>query len=456
MVLVDVVEPGQRVHDARASVEFCGTGAQNIALLAQSGSWPLADVVAPADVVAVKEPGQIRPGVVRRSCRSGSPGVPGGASGACTAGWQLIGSPFVRAERRPARDEEEVRGQAPRRVRLEHVVLEDEVVCVGPVVRDLTLVVVAHHVGHRSSVVEQYGVEPGCALQYCARPTLRLATKPSILPPSMSAIASRARAARRDCCSAVSWNGLTQWPRPEGRDAGQRARIAGQPGDSVGARIRAEVGVERAVLLHDDHDVADLVDPPHGNPRVCWTPSTPIRSLLERHVSGPGIGSSRAAGSGNCACRRRLYQLQRLPRFKGLPRTVLQPRPRRLEGERGGRREAAGLGESGGGVVVESGVGEGAGEAGSDVDAEAWAAARPLAVAGVGFPGRGLGRPVLPEAGFDLRALDVEADPPFRAGSARGQESAAAQGQRAAAAGVDDPVQRPLEAPAVVWVITAV
>ena len=40
-------------------------------------------------------------------------------------------------------------------------------------------------------------------------------------------------------------------------------------GDPVGARIGAEVGVERAVLLHDDHDVADLVDPvAEGRPRL--------------------------------------------------------------------------------------------------------------------------------------------------------------------------------------------
>ena len=43
-------------------------------------------------------------------------------------------------------------------------------------------------------------------------------------------------------------------------DAGHRPRVAGEPRDSVGSRIRPEVGVERAVLLHDDHDVADHVD----------------------------------------------------------------------------------------------------------------------------------------------------------------------------------------------------
>jgi hypothetical protein len=48
------------------------------------------------------------------------------------------------------------------------------------------------------------------------------------------------------------------------REARHRARIPDEAGDAVGARVRPEVGVERAVLLHDDHDVADLVDPVAG------------------------------------------------------------------------------------------------------------------------------------------------------------------------------------------------
>jgi hypothetical protein len=39
-----------------------------------------------------------------------------------------------------------VRGQAPRGVRLEHVVLEHELPRVGPVVGNFALAVVAHHV----------------------------------------------------------------------------------------------------------------------------------------------------------------------------------------------------------------------------------------------------------------------------------------------------------------------
>ena len=40
-----------------------------------------------------------------------------------------------------------MRRKAPRSVRLEHVVLQHEVACVSPVVRDLARVVVAHHLG---------------------------------------------------------------------------------------------------------------------------------------------------------------------------------------------------------------------------------------------------------------------------------------------------------------------
>jgi len=44
-------------------------------------------------------------------------------------------------------------------------------------------------------------------------------------------------------------------------DAGDRPGVTREARDAVGARAGTEGGVERAVLLHDDHDVADLVDP---------------------------------------------------------------------------------------------------------------------------------------------------------------------------------------------------
>src|SRR6185503_17881605 len=59
------------------------------------------------------------------------------------AGARLVG---VTALRGPAGDEPEMRRQAPAPVRLEHLILEDEVPRVRPVVRDLPAVVVAHDV----------------------------------------------------------------------------------------------------------------------------------------------------------------------------------------------------------------------------------------------------------------------------------------------------------------------
>ena len=82
-----------------------------------------------------------------------------GSRASCRGPWRRTGATSVelaahrvavlRAACRPAGDEREVRRQAPGVVRLEHVVLEDEVARVVPVVRDLVPVVVAHHVGRR-------------------------------------------------------------------------------------------------------------------------------------------------------------------------------------------------------------------------------------------------------------------------------------------------------------------
>ena len=102
------------------------------------------DVVAPADVILVQEPGEVGPGVV-----GNRPGrvlrLPGRRP------WRLHRGPaahrvvLLRALRRPARDHVQVHRHAPRGVRLEHVVLEYERLRPGPVVRQLALIVVGHH-----------------------------------------------------------------------------------------------------------------------------------------------------------------------------------------------------------------------------------------------------------------------------------------------------------------------
>jgi hypothetical protein len=44
--------------------------------------------------------------------------------------------------------------------------------------------------------------------------------------------------------------------------------------DAVGAAIRPEVTIERAVLLHDDNDVLDLVDTVAGRVLGCCAAAT--------------------------------------------------------------------------------------------------------------------------------------------------------------------------------------
>ena len=165
-------------------VAFCGTGAQNIASSSQSGCVALRDVVAPADVVLVQQVGEVGPGVVRRAAPVVLPRLPGGEPGSCTRDVAAHRIALLVQLRRPAGDHEQVRGQAPRRVRLEHVVLEHEVPRVGPVVRDLARVVVAHHVGRARQFVQRGSSR---SAQHFLRRRSAWAMKPSILPPSMSA-----------------------------------------------------------------------------------------------------------------------------------------------------------------------------------------------------------------------------------------------------------------------------
>ena len=86
----------------------------------------------------------------------------------------------LRAARRPAGDQREVRRQAPGVVRLEHVVLEHEVARVVPVVRDLVPVVVAHHVGLPTASASSRGCR--CRDRRGSGPCAPARWKPSILP----------------------------------------------------------------------------------------------------------------------------------------------------------------------------------------------------------------------------------------------------------------------------------
>ncbi len=167
------------------------------------------------------------------------------------------------ARRRPFGNHEEVLRQAPRRVRFEEPILQHVVACVLPVVGNLAVVVVAHDLD-AAGAVGSVGIAapPAAALRRCDE-TVHLA--------AVDVVDRRLRRVRP---AAVRILRVVKRPH-----AVAPARIGHADGrhavvhrDAVGAGKGAEVGIERAVLLHDDHDVLDLVNRiaalrPHGQRR---------------------------------------------------------------------------------------------------------------------------------------------------------------------------------------------
>jgi len=152
------------------------------------------------------------------------------------------------------RHEVEVIGQRPRCHGLEHVVVEHEVLGVGPVVRDLRRRVVAHDIGCRrvrtgrlSTVLAPHPFLPFAAW----------VMNPSIFPPCDVDARTTfvVRPASVDVGRVVVWRLA-----PACRHGHAHRRHAIRARNAVGTRIGAEVAVERAVLLLDDDDVLDLVD----------------------------------------------------------------------------------------------------------------------------------------------------------------------------------------------------
>ena len=214
----------------------------------------LEDVVAPRDVVLVEQVGEVGPGVLRRrSVRLGLARRCHGRRVRIDAAHRIAAAG---ASRGPLRNREQVGGQAPRRVRLEHVILENEVSRVRPVVRDLARVVVAHDVDPvRRQRARRIVLGPAGVTQ--RRPFLRDET----VHQTVVDVANRAQLGMRAADVAVV--GVVERLEAGARLRVERAheRLTAVHRDSVGAGERPEVGVERAVLLHDDHDVLDLVHP---------------------------------------------------------------------------------------------------------------------------------------------------------------------------------------------------
>ena len=229
------------------------------------GLGPADDVVAPADVVLVEQVGEVGPGVDRlpglaSRCSSDRPGRRRrrarlwalgrpGLQGVDAAGRVVL----LRAVGRPLRDEEEVGRQAPRGVRLEHVVLQDEVLGVGPVVRDVARGVVAHHVGlYRVGACRIGGIEAALA------PRLGLADEAVHL--AAGDVGDGVDRRVRSSAVHVGMVDVRRYAGATGRVGHARRRCAVLHRDAVGAGERPEVGVEGPVLLLDDDHVLDLVD----------------------------------------------------------------------------------------------------------------------------------------------------------------------------------------------------
>ena len=251
VILLHVLEQGQRVPDPRGQgvLLYRRTGERGV--VRAVGLVARLHVVRPRDVMVVEEPGEIRPGI-RHVGRARAEGLVDvalhlrrrvGAVDLVAAARRL----GVRTDGRPTGDEVEVIGERPRVDGLEHLVVEDEVLGVGPIVRDLGRGVVPHDVGRGGiGACGIRGVEApllgGGRLRDEAvhgaivdvRPGVRDVVRTTAVD-VVGVVVRRLAAATRD--------GHTH----AGRDA-------------TGAWIRAEVTVEGPVFLLDDDDVLDLVD----------------------------------------------------------------------------------------------------------------------------------------------------------------------------------------------------
>ena len=158
------------------------------------------------------------------------------------------------------RHEEQVGGKRRRRLRREHVVLQHEVLRVRPVVRDLAGGVIPHDVRLAARTplglpaLEDVGVVPASVADLLQRPDE---------PVHPRAVFVDRRAHQSVGTARVEPVRVVIGPSTDpGLGVGDaHVDVALRvPRESVRAGERAEVVIERAVLLHDHDDVGDVVD----------------------------------------------------------------------------------------------------------------------------------------------------------------------------------------------------
>ena len=179
----------------------------------------------------------------------GSPSRWGAWPQAVMAAPRLVASGAVS---RPKRDQKQVRIEASGALWLEHVILEDKIPRICPVIRYVAASVVPDDVVGR-------GHYP--ALAACHVSFLRGDEPVHLAAGDVGLVSRRAVGPAVVVVMTVTEGAMA--PMSLGiRYARHPPRVVRETPDTVGMGISAEVVVEGAVLLHDDHDMADLVDPP--------------------------------------------------------------------------------------------------------------------------------------------------------------------------------------------------
>ena len=150
VVLLHVLEDGERVPDTRGEIALRHGWAGHRCVVVTVGLVAGLYVVRPRNVLVVQEPREVGPRV-RDIGRAGVDGLVHVLLHLCrgVGAFDLVHAALgigIRALCRPARDQVQMVGQRPRCDRFEHVVVECEVLRVGPVVRDLRRSVVAHDI----------------------------------------------------------------------------------------------------------------------------------------------------------------------------------------------------------------------------------------------------------------------------------------------------------------------
>ena len=256
MILLDVAEKRQGIPDSRRLPVLRHRSARLRGIVSAIGLGAALDVVRPANVMRVQEPGDIGPGKVdgRLACTEFlTHGLPElldavGSDDVVDAAHRRA----VAAPGRPGGDHVQVVGKRPRLDRLEHVIVQHEVAGVGPVVWYLRCRVVAHHVGRTEARACGVG-RRGAGLPR------RVALPDEAVHLAVVDVCHRIGLGMR--AAAIDVGGVVV--RPGASAAGVRHTDGWHTrvhGEAVGPRKGTEVAVEGPVLLHDDDHVLDLVD----------------------------------------------------------------------------------------------------------------------------------------------------------------------------------------------------